>query len=305
MKVSARLENLLVQALSQSMGVDRMEKLARRVIQAYDLHRQSGFPSQIPVPQRDAAQLIVKDMVRQGQLRRFCEILIDVDRNGIMGRPVSIRFLPRIMGEIENLGYFFSEEYGLFVEGRDVTKTQGWGVLQEGQTYDFSFLRMDIAGNSRLVRKHPKGEVLKAYADLRGLFTTVVERREGRIWQWEGDGGTAAFLFGAKNVQAVLAGMQMLLELFMFNLYRCSFAGELHVRLAVHTGPCLFLVNFKDIRSDTLQRLELIESRYAGSDSLIITPGVYSDMGTKLESFFRAVPITSQNFLYQYSLRWE
>ena len=305
MKVSVRLENLLVQALSQSMGVDRMQKLARRVIEGYDLHRQSGFPAQIPVPQRDAAEVIVKDMVRQGQLRRFCEVLIDVDRSGIMGRPVSIRFLPRIISEMENLGYFFSEEYGLFVEGGDVAKTTGWGVLQEGQTYDFSFLRVDIAGSSQLVRKHPKGEVEKAYAELRGLFTTVVEKRDGRIWQWEGDGGIAAFLFGAKNVQAVLAGMQLVLELFMNNLLRSSFAGELHVRLAVHTGPCLFLVNFKDIRSDTLQRLELIESRYAGIDSLIITPGVYSDMGTKLESFFRPVPITSQNFLYQYGLRWE
>jgi hypothetical protein len=304
-KVSVRLENLLVQALSQSMAVERMEKLARRVIEGYDLHRQSGFPSQIPIPQRDAAQQVIKDMVRQGQLRRFCEVLIDVDRNGIMGRPVSIRFLPRIIGEIENLGYLFSEEYRLFVEGQDGAKTRGWGVLEQGQTYEFSFLRVDIAGSSRLVRKHPKAEVLKAYADLRGLFTAVVEKREGRIWQWEGDGGTAAFLFGAKNVQAVLAGMQLLMDLFMYNLYRASFADELRVRLAVHTGPCLFLVNFKDIRSDTLQRLELIESRHAASDSLIITPGVYSDMGTKLESFFRPVPVTSQNFLYQYSLRWE
>jgi class 3 adenylate cyclase len=303
MKIGARLQNYLVQSLAQSMTVELMEQLAGRVIPAYDLHRQSGFPPQVPVPQRDAAQLLVRDMVRQGQVLRFVEVLIGVQRNGIMGRTVAMRFLPRIIDEIENLGFVFKEEYGQFVEGGKGTKTRGWGVLQEGSTYEFSFLRMDIAGNTQLVRKYPKSEVLRAYADLRGLLAAIVERRDGRIWHWEGDGAIAAFLFGAKNVQAVLSGMEMLLELFMYNLFRCTFAGDLHARLAVHTGPCQFLANYKETRSDTLRRLEALEGQYAAPDSLILSPGVYSDMGTKLECFFR--PVAGHRSLYQYSLGWE
>jgi class 3 adenylate cyclase len=164
---------------------------------------------------------------------------------------------------------------------------------------------MDIAGNSQLVRKYPKAEVLRVYADLRKLLSGIVERRDGRIWHWEGDGGIAAFLFGAKNVQAALAGMEMLLELFMYNLLHCSFAGDLHVRLAVHTGPCQFLANYKEIRSDTLRLLETLEGRYAAADSLILSPGVYSDLGTKLECFFRPVAAADRHKLYQYSLGWE
>jgi len=140
---------------------------------------------------------------------------------------------------------------------------------------------------------------------LRKLLSAIVERRDGRIWHWEGDGGIAAFLFGAKNVQASLAGMEMLLELFMYNLLHSAFAADLHVRLAVHTGPCQFLGNFKEIRSDTLRRLETLESRYAATDSLILSPGVYSDLGTKLESFFRPVAAADRQMLYQYSLSWE
>jgi hypothetical protein len=244
-------------------------------------------------------------MVRKGQLRRFVEALIEVERNGIMGRAVAMRFLPRVIDEIESLGFVYKEEYGQFVEGGQGAKTRGWGVLQEGLTYEFSFLRMDIAGNTQLVRKYPKAEVLRAYADLRGLLAAIVERRDGRIWHWEGDGGIAAFLFGAKNVQAVLSGMEMLLELFTYNLFRCTFAGDLHVRLAVHTGPCQYLANFKEIRSDTLRRLETMEGRFAATDSLILSPGVFSDMGTKLESFFRPVGAAERSTLYQYSLGWE
>jgi hypothetical protein len=304
-KVSARLSNYLVQALAQSMTVDLMEQLAIRVLPDYDLHRRSGFPPNIPIPQRDAALQVVSDIVRHGQLRRFAEVLIDVDRNGVMGRTVSIHPLSKIILEIEKLGFVFKEEYGLFMEGVPALRTKSWGVLREGQVYEFSFLRMDIAGNSRLVRKYPKPEVLKAYGDLRSQFAGIVERREGRLWQWEGDGGIAAFYFGAKNVQAALAGMETLLELFMYNLLHRPFSGDLHLRLAVHTGPCTYLKSFEEIRSDTLRRLELIESQFAATDSLMISPGVYSDMGTKLESFFRPVQISKRNFLYQYRLEWE
>jgi class 3 adenylate cyclase len=305
LKSVGRLQNFLAQSLGQSLTVELMEKLAERVIPGYDLHRQSGFPQQIPIPQRDAAQVIARDMVRRGLVLRFAEVLIEVEHNGIMGRAVAMRFLPRLIDELESLGFVYKEEYGQFVEGGKDGRTRGWGVLQEGSTYEFSFLRLDVAGNSELVRKYPKSEILRAYGDLRKRLSAIVERRDGRIWHWEGDGGIAAFLFGAKNVQAALAGMEMLLELFMYNLLRCTFAGDLHVRLAVHTGPCQFLGNFKEIRSDTLHRLEALEGRHAAPDSLILSPGVYSDLGSKLACFFNPVASAGRQTLYQYSLGWE
>ena len=305
MKAFGRLQNFLAQSLGQSLTVELMQRLAARVIPEYDLHRQSGFPPQIPITQRDAAQVIARDMVRKGQVLRFAEVLMEVERNGVMGRSVSMRFLPRLIDLLESIGFVFKEEYGQFVEGGAGARTRGWGVLQEGSTYEFSFLRMDIAGNSELVRKYPKSEVLRAYGDLRKLLSAIVERRDGRIWHWEGDGGIAAFLFGPKNVQAALAGMEVLLELFMYNLLHCTFAGDLHVRLAVHTGPCQFLGHFKEIRSDTLHRLETLEGHFAAPDSLILSPGVYSDLGSKLASFFNPVALADRQTLYQYSLGWE
>jgi len=303
LRVGARLQNYLLQARAQAMPVELMERLAARTIPDYDLYRQSGFPPNIPIPQRDAARQVVDDIVRLGHLHRFAETLIEVDRNGIMGRAVSIRQLPRILTELEAMGFVFKHEYGQFVEGK--RRTRGWGVLQEGQIYEFSFLRMDIAGNTQLVRKYPKTEVLKVYADLRGLFAAIVERREGRLWHWEGDGGVAAFFFGAKNVQACLSGMELLLELFMYNLLRKPLGGDLHVRLAVHTGPCPFQDDFKQIRSDTLRRLEVIESQLAAKDSLMISPGVHSDLGSKLAFFFQPVGAAKRHALYQYRLEWE
>jgi hypothetical protein len=304
-KVSIKLRDYLIQALTESFNIERMQNLVTRVLPDYDLRRASGFPPNIPIPQQDAAALIGAEIIRAGELRRFTEVLIDVGRNGIMGRAVSIRLLPKIVAEIEKQGLIFKEEYGLFMESVPGLRTKNWGVLREGQAYEISFLRMDIADSSSLVRKYSKPAVFKAYADLRSLFGGIVERREGRVWRWEGDAGIAAFCFGAKNVQATLAGMEILLELFMYSLYHHPFDGNLHLRLAVHTGPCTFLDTFEEIRSDTLKHLELIESQFTAADSLTISPGVYSDMGTKLESFFRPVQTDKGHALYQYQLGWE
>jgi hypothetical protein len=304
-KISSRLQSYITQALSQSMEVSLMERLAARVIGGYDLYERTGFPVNIPIPQGDAARQITSDLARSGNIHRFAELLVEVDRAGLMGRPVSIRLLPQIVKELEVLGYRFKEDQGIFVEAGGQGRTKGWGVLIEGQLYELAFLRIDTVGNTALVRKYSKRLVVQVYAEMRRLFSTIVENRDGRLWQWEGDGGVAAFHYGNKNVQAVLSGMEMLLELFMYNLFQCPFSKPLQIRLAVHTGPCPFFVNFERIRSDTLRRLEVIESEFAENDSLIITPGVYSDMGTKLDSFFKSLRVSRHNLLYQYKLRWE
>jgi hypothetical protein len=304
-KISSRLQSYITQALSQSMEVSLMERLAARVIGGYDLYERTGFPVNIPIPQGDAARQITSDLARSGNIHRFAELLVEVDRAGLMGRPVSIRLLPQIVKELEVLGYRFKEDQGIFVEAGGQGRTKGWGVLIEGQLYELAFLRIDTVGNTSLVRKYSKRLVVQVYAEMRRLFSTIVENRDGRLWQWEGDGGVAAFHYGNKNVQAVLSGMEMLLELFMYNLFQCPFSKPLQIRLAVHTGPCPFFVNFERIRSDTLRRLEVIESEFAENDSLVITPGVYSDMGTKLDSFFKSLRVSRHNLLYQYKLRWE
>ena len=98
------------------MTVHLMERLVRRIIPDYDLHRRSGFPENIPIPQVDAAEQVYMDMVSEKLLIRFIEVLIDVNQNGYMGRPVTIRLLPQILNELEEVGLSYNEKYGAIVE---------------------------------------------------------------------------------------------------------------------------------------------------------------------------------------------
>jgi class 3 adenylate cyclase len=304
-KVTARVESLFVSALSQSMPVELMQKVARMVIPNYDIYERSGFPSAIGMPRADAARHILKDFTREGFLLKFVESLIEVMTQGYMSREVPIPLLPRIIAEVEDQGYRYSASKGIFVEAGEHERTMGWGTLREGHTYEFALLRVDVVGNSEMVRRYPKSQVTDAYASVQAMITRQVEKRDGRIWGWEGDGGLAAFYFLDKTIQATLCGMEIVHELFVYNLLGRALPEPVRVRLAVHAGPCRFLMSAKESAGDTIRRVELLESRYTHPGCLTVSPGVFTDLGSKLSPLFAAVPGPENSTVYRYSLEWE
>jgi len=305
MKVSARLAGLFENALSQAMTVDLMQSIARTVIPNYDIYERSGFPSAIGMPRVDAARHLWKDFLREDLFLKFVEALIQVSAEGYMGRQVRIVQLPRIVAEIEEQGYRYSPEKGMFVESGGRAKTMGWGTLREGRTYEFAVLRLDIAGNSEMVRRYGQGEITEAYGKVRELISHHVEKRDGRIWGWEGDGCIAAFYFEGKTIQATLCGMEIVHELFVYNLLGRTLPEPVKTRMAVHAGPCRFHTSVKESAGDTLRRLEIQESRYTPQNCLTVSPGVFTDLGSKLSPLFTSLPGPDNSPVYCYALGWE
>jgi class 3 adenylate cyclase len=299
------LTTLFEQALTQSMSVDQMQRAARKVIADYDIQARSGFPANIPIPRADAARHILRDFIRHGAFLRFIEGLIELTTRGDMGREVKIPLLSRIIAEIEEQGYTYSRQKGVFVEAGGRKRTMGWGTLKEGDTYEFALLRADIARNSEIVRRYPRDLVSAAYAGVRELVTRMVEKRDGRIWSWEGDGALAAFYFADKTIQATLCGMEIIHELFVLNLVGRTLPEPVHVRLAVHAGPCRFLSSPKESAGDTIRRVELLEASYTRPGSLTVSPGVFTDLGSKLSPLFSAVPGPDNSSVYRYGIGWE
>jgi len=304
-RANPRIQQLLASALNESMSTDLMVRLARRIVPDYDIYARTGFRRSMPIPSLDVAGQIARDIGTGIPLLRFLEALIEIDGSGVMGSRVRVRRLEQLIGEVETLGYAYDETARLFMETTASARTRGWSYLQEGQVQELSFLKIDVVASSTLVRTHAKAAINRAYQDLQRIVVDAVYRRNGRVWNWEGDGGVLAFLFGDKNVQAALAGMEIVLELFLYNTFRRALEAPLAVRIAVHTGPCPYHESFERIQSDTLRRLALLESRFTRPDSVTLSPGVYSDLGPKLSRFFEPFPGDAGGQLYRYCLRWE
>ena len=134
---------------------------------------------------------------------------------------------------------------------------------------------------------------------------TIVEKRNGRIWGWEGDGGLAAFYFKEKNINAVLSAIEILLELLFYNMFKCPFNETLKVRIALHTGQCQFFQDLKRIQNDTLRILEVLEVEHTLPNTITLSPSVYHDLGRKLEKYFVPIEVRRGHFIYRYQLKWE
>lgn len=305
MRINLRLRDLLVQALVESMSVDMMVMLAQRFIPYYNLQERTGFPGNMSVPNRDAARQIVNDMRDKRLVLQFAGLLVVMHTEGLMGRKYVIPHMREILAEIHGAGFVFNRELGTFVEDSRIRRTRNWGTLVEGQEYTFSFMSLDIVGNSGLVREYSEETIRATYGDLRGIVQRSIERREGRLWNWEGDGGLVAFYFAKKFNAAVLSAIDILHELFLYNRLECRLKSPLGVRIAVHGGPCEFRHNTEDIVSDTIDRTLEIEAEHTEPNTVTVSNVVYLALDPLLQEMLVPVATRDRSILHAYELRWE
>ena len=306
MKVSSSLQNLIIRSLAETATVEIMETLVKELVPNYDLWKRTGFPLNIPIPNRDAARQICRDMINLEILPHFISLLIEINTRGYFGREIKISYLREIIREIYEHGFIFDNVNRILVEDPNIRRTRNWGVLRISKEYVLTFLRLDIVGNSELVRKYPEEVVTATYQDLLEIVERSIEKRNGRIWNWEGDGGLVAFYFSNKNKLAVLSGMEILHELFLYNQMKCRLEHPLGVRLAIHTGYCDYTENVEDLnKNETIKAVIDIESRFTNPNTLTASLNIHSSLDGELAKNF--ITITGERGMkyFNYHMKWE
>ena len=307
MQIPSSLVSLTSRAVSESMDTNVMTHIAKDIIDGYDLFQRTGFRESMVVPQKDAANQIVRDMAKSGKFFYFISLLIQMHTAGYKGRIYPIKYLKDIVKMInEECGFIYDMENNLFVEDPAVRRTRNWGAFLEGHDYILSFLRLDIVGNSQLVRKYPDNLIQATYADLRKIVDRAVDKRNGRIWNWEGDGGLIAFYFANKSHLATLSGMEIINELFVYNAMHCRLGEPVKIRVAVNTGMCQYTQDLTELlKNDVIKETVQIESKYTKPDSMTISPTVSSKLDASILEGFETILIDNRLKFYAYSVSLE
>lgn len=267
--------------------MDMIVRIARIVIPGYDIHHQSGIPENIPITAQTAAEQVVKDIITAGRYLQLIELLIKIDTTGYMGREYPLLYMRDLIKTILAEGYSYDSVTGLFMENAQNQISSNWGRLVPGDEFQLALLRLDIVKNSELVRQHDKRSVEVAYGDLRNMVSQAVLPRMGRLWFWEGDGCLAAFVFGKKERAAVLAGMEILHNLFFYNRLSNTLGSPLRVRLAVHGGPVKYAEDPVELKkNETLREIVEMESTYGTPDTLIVSSNVFLSIDRVIQERF-------------------
>ncbi len=307
MRIPSSITTLATKALSESMDVNVMTHMAKDIIDGYDLFQRTGFRESMVVPQRDAARQIVSDMIKEGHFFTLIITLIQFHTAGYKGRIYPISYLKDIIRMLnDQCGYIYDPENMIFVEDPAVRRTRNWGAFLEGRDYVLSFLRLDIVGNSQLVRKYPEKLVQATYGDFRKIVTAAIHKRNGRVWNWEGDGGLVAFYFANKSLLAALSGMEILNELFVYNALHCKLGEPIRVRAAVNTGLCMYTEDIEELmKNDVIKETVMIESKYTKPDTMTISNTVSSKLDASLLAAFTPVTTDGREKLYTYGIARE
>ncbi len=287
MKVKNSTISLCRRILYESISADTMVRFVWLVDPEYDLYRRSGIPENIPITNQMAAERIVEDIVNDGRFIDFIEVLVRVDSEGYMGRAYPIKGLAQMVKILTQDGFFFDRSTGQFFENGHERASPDWGRLRDGDERQAAVLRLDVAANSALVKRNASAHVDRAYAGLRAIVNRAVVSRFGRIWSWEGDGALAAFLFGHKERSAVLAGMDILNELFFYNRRSNPLDTAIRVRIAAHAGPIRYRDSIMELlKNDTIKDAVQLESRATPSDTLSVSTNLFMAIDRVIQESF-------------------
>jgi len=272
--------------LQVSLTVDLMIRFARLVNPEYNFYRRTGLKEGMPIPNQNAAQRIVADMVLDGFFVDFVELLLQIEAEGYMGRRYTLHGLNNAVAGLLSEGYNFDKVSRRFFENQRERISPNWGRLLEGDERKMAVLRLDIAGSSELVKNNPRPKIEKAYNDVRQIFSGVVTSRFGRLWSWEGDGALAVFLFDEIEQMAIYAGMELLHELFFYNLIRNPLGGPVNVRLGAHIGMVRYSESeLERQKNDTVRQAMALEGM-AKTNSLCVPFNLYISMDANTLKLF-------------------
>jgi class 3 adenylate cyclase len=306
MQIKTHLKNTAVKALCESMEVKTMVQLVNEILPRYDLRRRLDVRESVAVPTANAARQIVDDICRAGLFPQFVLVLARAQDRGLGGRKYRIAYLPFLVHGLATEGFVYDRENDMFIEDGRARKTPNWGVLREGGEYPLTFLRFDVSGNSALVRNNPAKKVEKTYREIFAFINAALDRRNGRLWSFQGDGGLAAFAFAGKDNAAVMCAVEALHELFLYNKYRLSLASPVHMRFAVHSGNAVYSANTESLKKgDTVKEVLDIEAKHTAADSVTLSKKVHTGLDKRLADLFAPVTARYQHALYRYELGLE
>jgi len=306
MKISQPIKNFCSKTLSEGMDVHTMFHIVRRIIPDYDIYKQTGFPESFAIPNRDAADAIVRIIIERNMFLQFIELLITLREEGLMSKKINLPYLNEMIREIYNQGYIYDPANRIFVENPRIRKTLNWGTLREGDSYTLVFLGIDIINNTGIVKKYPKNMVEQTYTEFSFIVQNICEKRNGRIWNWEGDGGVVAFFLGKKYQDAVLSSMEILNDMFLYNRTICSLKEHLNFRISIHSGNLEYTENRnKLIQEEPLKVLQEMEKKYSAKNTICISLPVKMMLDGFIADQFSEFKKPANSKYFHYKLQWE
>ncbi len=284
-----QVKGILIDILSKHFSTEEIDNLGKEIFQKFNAHLLSGQPFGTVLKPEVAAKTIVEYSIKQEKIKELVEFVIRIGlgkKIGICAGEINKESLDELLKVLSSFGFHFASSRGIL----EFTNEQdNWGYLEENKEYYFSYMSIDIVGNSQIQNKYEKDKIQDVYTRLYKLIKVVIELYNGKVWNWAGDGGIAAFYLNPIEESAVLAGIKIFLELFLFNLNeeRNKFDEPIQLRIGIHSGKSIYKENKGLILSDAINFTAHLEKYFTEPNHISISKEIYDGLNPRLQLIFK------------------
>lgn len=162
-----------------------------------------------------------------------------------------------------------------------------WKKLTNGTFAEFCFIKLDIAGHSKIVENNPKKRVSNTLDSFENYVDGYISDFGGQLWSWQGDGGLVAFLGRESTENAVKSALCIIDELDSFNKFKSEISEEIRVRIAIHIGTALYREHTGRIHSYDINFVSHMEEKYASPNDICISHDVYTELPNLAKKKFK------------------
>lgn len=293
-----RLKRLITEELSKAFDTNKIGQFTNSLIGYIDLYKLTGYPPNTSIPRKEAAKQVVEHIYKINKIAPLLNYFIYVAQTGFRGESVKFTNMKSVICEMKECGYQYDRELNKVVLVEKNTKRSDWGFLEDGGSYNFCFISIDISKNSRLVRKYDNSLIQKTYINFKDLVTKAVESRKGRIWNWEGDGGLLAFHVKDFVNLALLSAVDILSSMPIFNSLSNYLSEDIYIRIALNAGKATYKKDTVTINSDAISKVKELEKKHTSLMSITVSQSTFSHIDINLRKYFTAKNVNSEN-IYQ------
>jgi len=297
----SRLKKLLIDDLTMAFTINEQQIFANMLDKNLDMHTLTGYPPNTIIPVREGATQIVNHFFKIGRLAQLLELYIGSTQRGFRGERVSFNNFKAVIKEMNECGFVYRADIKKIVVTDDKSPRNDWGFLQEDQLYNFCFVSIDICGNTKLVRKYNIDDIQKTYSNYKKMVVSIIEKRNGRVWMWEGDGGVLVFHIKDPVNDAIYSSFEILGLMHIFNATMNLLNEPVNIRIAINSGETKFKKDATNIHSEPLDRVREIEKHHTMPMSISVANHTFKYANQLIKPFFQLKEIKGEN-LHNYQI---
>ncbi len=297
----SRLKRLITEDLSRAFDTNEFKKFCSMIQPDIDFYKLTGYPLHLNIPIKDIAKQTVEYFHKTNKIIPLLDAMVHTSQIGFKGEKVVFNNIKAIIFEMKECGFEYNSRLNKIVMIDDHGKRNDWGYLTEGVFYNFCFVSIDICGNSNFVRKYDSDSIHTTYLNFKKLVQNCVEKRNGRIWSWEGDGGLAVFHIEDFVNKAIFTAIEILASMPIFNLTSNYLDDDITIRIGINAGQAEYNKNLQMINSEAIADARKIEKHHTLPMTISVNHHVVQNVDVSIRNYFTFENINGRD-VYQLKL---